>query len=168
MTFNIENNFDYIMTNSYKNIILNLVSKTPNALQYASIAMRDDYDIILSAINSPLSLDEKRYSIKPSILLDTNSNTTEDYNFLLSGIHSPISSGGLCYASSRFKNNKKIILQAVSQRGLSLYYASDTLKNNKDVVLAAVKQNDSALCFASINMKNYVNNFYKINLEIKI
>ena len=36
------------MNTSYKNIILNLVSKLPNILQYASIAMRDDYDIILN------------------------------------------------------------------------------------------------------------------------
>ena len=155
MTYDIENNFNFIMNNSYKNIILNLVSKIPNALQYASISMRDDYDIILTAINSPLTLDETRYSKRPSMLLDTtNSNTAEDYDFLLSGINSPLSSGGLCYASPYFKNNKKIILQAVIQRGLSLYYASDRLKNNKDVVLAAVKQNGSALYFAGITMKN--------------
>ena len=151
--FNIENNFDFIMNNSYKTIILNLVSIKPNVLQYASIAMRNDHDIVLSAINSPVTLDEKRYSVKPSKLLDTTA-TSEDYDILLCGINSPLLSGGLCYSNLRFKNNKKIVLQAVIKRGLSLYYASNRLKNNKDIVLAAVKQNGYALYFAGINVKN--------------
>ena len=149
----INNLYNIIINKLYKNIVIDLMLKNSNLLQYVSIDMRNDYDVILAAVNSPLTLDEIRYSENPSILHDNNISKNE-YNILLTCINSPLTSGGLRYASYKLKNNKDIVFQAIYHRGLSLYYASNKLKNNKEVVLYAVKQNSSSLHFASDILKN--------------
>ena len=47
------------------------------------------------------------------------------------------------------KENKNIVLAAVTQHGWELQFASEELKADKEIVLAAVKQNGGALQFAS-------------------
>ena len=52
-------------------------------------------------------------------------------------------------ASDELKNNKKVVLEAVKQKGWALEHASDELKNCKEVVLEAVKQYGYTSGFAS-------------------
>jgi hypothetical protein len=52
------------------------------------------------------------------------------------------------------KNDKEVVLAALSQNGYALQYASDTLKNDKEVVLAAVFRDGRSLQFASAAVNN--------------
>ena len=61
-------------------------------------------------------------------------------------------------ASVEFKNDKEIVMLAVTQSvhccsGGALEYASDELKNDKEIVMAAVKQSFYALQYASDELK---------------
>lgn len=57
-------------------------------------------------------------------------------------------------APSQFKNDKDVVLAAVSQNGLALQYATLKLKKDYDVVSAAVSNNGSALRFVSESLCN--------------
>jgi len=43
-----------------------------------------------------------------------------------------------------YRNDKEVVLKAVSQNGSSLSYASKELKNDKEVVIKAVSQDGSS------------------------
>ena len=62
------------------------------------------------------------------------------------------------YASDELKNDREILLVAVTKNGLALEYASKELKNDREIVLAAVKQDcwgpPFALQYASDELKN--------------
>ena len=53
------------------------------------------------------------------------------------------------FASERLKDDKEIVLEAVSKDGWGLKYVSDRLKDDKEVVLEAIKNNGLALAYAS-------------------
>ena len=48
------------------------------------------------------------------------------------------------------RNNKDIVIAAVSENAFALKYASDSLKNNLEVVKKAISKNIHSLQFASI------------------
>ena len=60
----------------------------------------------------------------------------------------------LKFVSDELKNDKEIVLVAVTEYGVALEYASDTLRNDREVVLAAVRQDGDALVHASDELKN--------------
>ena len=60
----------------------------------------------------------------------------------------------LKYALGELRNDKEVVLAAVTVYGHSLRYASDELKNDKEVVLAAVAQDGDALEYASDELQN--------------
>ena len=55
--------------------------------------------------------------------------------------------GGLALAhlSAEFKNDRSVVMAAVSQDGLALQFASPALKEDLDIVSTALKQNGWAL-----------------------
>lgn len=53
-----------------------------------------------------------------------------------------------------FKNDKDVVLAAVTNYGEALQYASEVLKNDKDVVLTAVMKSPGALQYASEKFQN--------------
>merc|ERR1712217_856766 len=55
--------------------------------------------------------------------------------------------------SGGLRDNRNIILAAVSQKGWALQYASAGCRGDRDIVLAAVTQNGCALEFAASNLK---------------
>jgi uncharacterized membrane protein YqjE len=57
-------------------------------------------------------------------------------------------------SSIELKNNKEVVLAAVTHNGLALENASIELKNDKEVVLAAVTQNGVAMRYASLKLKS--------------
>ena len=61
------------------------------------------------------------------------------------------------FASAGLKRDTDITLFAVRKNGLALAFASDVLKNNKKVVFKAVSQNWEALKYASEKMKENFN-----------
>lgn len=40
----------------------------------------------------------------------------------------------LCFASTEYKNHKRVVLRAVQSDGLALEYASETLQNDPEIV----------------------------------
>ena len=58
------------------------------------------------------------------------------------------------YASEELRNDREIVLAAVSQYAYALEYASEELRNNREIVLAAVSQNGRALEYASAELRN--------------
>jgi hypothetical protein len=54
----------------------------------------------------------------------------------------------------RYRDDKDVVLAAVTKNGKALKFASVRLQNDKDVVLAAVTQNGKALEFASVRLQN--------------
>ena len=57
------------------------------------------------------------------------------------------------FASDELKNDKEIVLLAISQYGEALYYASDELRNDKEIVMAAIKQDGEVLEYASNELR---------------
>lgn len=59
----------------------------------------------------------------------------------------------LQYASSRLKDDRDIVLSAVSNNGLALQYASLALQRDKEIVLSAIFNNYEAWEYASSVVK---------------
>ena len=60
----------------------------------------------------------------------------------------------LSWASEELRNDKDIVMVAVTQNGEALEYASEELRNDKDIVMAAMEQNWRALRYASDELRN--------------
>jgi len=58
--------------------------------------------------------------------------------------------------AKELKNDKDVVLIAVTNNGLALQYASETLKADKEIVLAAIKNHAAALEYASTILKSDV------------
>ena len=64
------------------------------------------------------------------------------------------SGSALEFASDKLKDDKEIVLTAVTNRGYSLQYASTKLKDDKEIVLVAVTNGGFALQYASDKLKD--------------
>ena len=79
-------------------------------------------------------------------------NFRDDKEIVLAAISNYGSS--LEYASSEIKADKEIVLKAVKNGGDALQFASDNLKADRDIVLEAVKSTGWVLQYASIPLRN--------------
>ena len=79
-------------------------------------------------------------------------NFRDDKEIVLAAISNYGSS--LEYASSEIKADKKIVMKAVKNGGYALQFASDNLKADRDIVLEAVKSYGWVLQYASIPLRN--------------
>lgn len=95
-------------------------------LQYLSDELKDDYDVVLSALKENPSTfkyaSERLRDNKELALI-----SMKDFGYSLE------------FASCRLKSDKEVVLTAVTRDGFALEYASDELKNDKDVVLRAIE-----------------------------
>ena len=116
------------------------MAENGDALEFASIALRDDEEIVRAAIDSPLreftwriwhehSLWQRQCSINTGPMVQRK--------------------GPLQFASARLRGLKGVVLPAVRREGMMLRYASAALKDDVDVVLAAVSQDGNAMEFVS-------------------
>lgn len=65
--------------------------------------------------------------------------------------------GSLAYASDRLKDDKEVVLRAIDKSdGYVLEYASDRLKDDKELALEAVKKSGGAMVVASDKLKDDV------------
>ena len=55
--------------------------------------------------------------------------------------------------AEKLRNDKEVVITAVSKYGTALEYASKKLRNDKEVVMTAVSNDESALDFASEELK---------------
>jgi hypothetical protein len=60
----------------------------------------------------------------------------------------------LAYANNKYKDDKKLISQAIKTNGRILKYASKRLQDNEALVLEAVRSNGGALAYASTRLKD--------------
>ena len=58
------------------------------------------------------------------------------------------------HASCELRNDKEVVLAAVTKHGSALQHASEELRNSKEVVLVAVRQNVEAFKHASEVLQN--------------
>ena len=73
----------------------------------------------------------------------------------------------LRFASSVLRNDRDVVMAAVSNKGLSLLFSN--LRNDKKIVLLAIKNNCFSIKFASSNLRknvNFINQAYNINSNI--
>jgi hypothetical protein len=112
-----------------KETIRKAVSISPNIIKFVSDNLKDDIDVVLSAINSE--------------------STYEDGLLIPSG-------WVLRYASNRLRDNKEVVIAAISIYPAALEYASDRLRDDKEVIFLAVSKFTSAdsLSFASERLKD--------------
>lgn len=111
------------------------------ALEFASEALRGNYEIVLAAVaQHPWAL---KYAS------DTLRNNSEI-------VLTAVEQHGLAlqYASDELRNNHDIVLYAVIQDGWSLKYASEALRDNFIIARAAVMQDSWSLKFAGNSIKN--------------
>lgn len=134
-------NYNYIINNSYYNIVLNSVKKDGTTLKYTSEDIKNNYDIVLAAVKQ-----------NGRALQYASKDMKNNYDIILNAVKQ--NGYALQYAEENMKNNFNIVLNAVNTHGCALQYASDNMRNNYDIVLDAVKQNSHALQYASDDMRN--------------
>ena len=62
----------------------------------------------------------------------------------------------LSFAPMSIRDNKELVMRAVSLNGMDLYFASERLRNDVDVVEKAVSQNILALQFANVDLQKQI------------
>lgn len=112
-------------------IVKSAVSSNPSALTYASDRLKDNFEIVLSAVSS-----------------QKNKNIYWELDLPYARSH-----GGLAEASFRLRSNREIVRKSVEISGTTLKFASTELRNDKDIVLSAIKQNGYAVRFASDDLR---------------
>ena len=73
----------------------------------------------------------------------------------------------LRFASSVLRNDRDVVMAAVSNKGLSLLFSN--LRNDKKIVLLAINNDYYAIKFASSNLRknvNFIHQAYNINSNI--
>ena len=126
-TANIDHVVNHISNELFadKDVVLCIVKFSGVYLLRASDELRNDFDVVLSAVSS-------------------------DSKF----VRYPRTAQPLCCASTALRNNKRIVMVAVSADGRALEHASDELKCDRDVVLAAIKQTEEAVWFVDNSLRN--------------
>ncbi len=116
-------------------------------LKYASARLRNNKTFISKTIKGA-----------PHALKYASNELKNDPEFIKKIINSTSKIGYsgniLRYTSSIIRDNKDIVLDAVSKDGCDLQHASDRLKNDKDIVLSAIKQSHKAVKYISEHLKN--------------
>ncbi|CAB9513276.1 expressed unknown protein [Seminavis robusta] len=130
---------------SDRSILLAAVQKRGLALEAASEQHKDDPSIVLRAVQN-----------NGRALRCASARLQNDRNIVMAAVSSvrrPSDHRCLGYAHNEMRDNKEIVMIAVSHNGLELKFASRRLQQDRDVVLAAVESNPMALEHASEDLK---------------
>jgi len=123
--------------------VLAAVAQNGNALLSASVALRNDREVVLAAVaQNGLVLRWAPEALK------------NDRAFVLAAVAQ--NGEVLGHVHDALVEDREVLLAAVTQNGLALRYAWRwaALKNDREVVLAAVAQNGKALEYASEALQN--------------
>ena len=124
-------------------------NQTPNGEQLISNHHRATSERIPTTDAAPQNRHKRWYSesqTKDSV------DFAKDKEFFLAAI-SKNPDYALEIASDQLRQDKDVVMAAISRRGQALRYASDELRASKDVVLAAVSRDGLALQYAMDDMK---------------
>ena len=146
---------------------LEYVKKQGYLLRYLSLELKDDYDVVLTALK------ENSFAIEhASERLKNNKElallAVKEYGYPLE------------HVSERLKNDKEVVLAAVKANGRALEYASNELKNDKDIIMTTINsgeysfddfskkmKKDREVCLAAFTSKSYFST-PMYNLECKV
>lgn len=139
-----------------KDIILKLMKYNGSELQYVSDRLRNDIDVVSTAIiNSPFgayfygNINESLYYDKKILLLTLNQpfhySDIEDYEEFLND------------SSNNILDDDEIVLAAINKSGRNYKYISERLKNNKDILIKCLLNcyNTSAFVEEAEEYDNY-------------
>jgi hypothetical protein len=118
---------------SNKETVLIAVKNDGLSLKYANDSLKEDPTIIMEAIKQNID------SFKYCHLLENE----EIFKYLFQNNYKFPS-----WISPKIKNNKEIMLIAVTQNGMVLEFLKDDFKKDRDIVRASIKQNRGARKFA--------------------
>lgn len=136
-----------------KEITLKVVKKIGTFLEYASERLKNDREVVMTAITSEAEgLISPWEILNGKALLFASDELRSDREFMIEVLQK--NPNALEYATDELKNDKDIVTEVVESCGFALKYASDELKNDKEVVLKAVKNNGVALEFASERLRD--------------
>lgn len=118
---------------SDKEYVMRDVARYGSHLQYASEALKDDKEIVITAVTNAgwnaLRHASERLKVDEELQKLAMSVTTDQYDI------------PLLYASEALRNDKEFVMRRVAQDGHELQYASDEFKDDRKVVITAVAAN---------------------------
>lgn len=139
-------NYSDISLKSNKAFMLDIIKRDGLLLRSGHPEMLKDLDLVIPALENNGTL-FKYLPVDIKVIKQV----------ICAAISSP-KGDFLLEAAGKIKDNRELMLFAVSCRGTNLMFASDRLKDDKEMVVAAINQNWLALGFASSRLKG--------NLEI--
>ncbi|CAB9516150.1 expressed unknown protein [Seminavis robusta] len=119
--------------------------RTSSCLQFASARLRDDFDLVEVAVaSSPSSLEHASLRLRGDVrlVMTALARSTGSLYFALR------------HASGGIKADQRFMLECVEKDGLTLEIASPKLRCNREIALAAVKSNACALHYVSEDLKH--------------
>lgn len=128
--------------------LLKAVQKSGKSLEFASLKLKNDKEIVLNAIKNQYVLFQNLSDdLKNDIVLQIVQQNGMILEHLSSEFQEAVKENGnsLQYASKKLRKDKEIVLKVVQRNGMSLEHASKKLKGDKEVVLIAVQRFDHFL-----------------------
>jgi len=141
-----------------KDVVITAVSNESDALSYVPDNFSDDKDVRIAAFSDSPENDIDSFIDEKSSMLDAISNDScYEIDYVYDddiGEKVEVYIHKLAFASDDIRNDKDVVMAAVSKDGSALEFASDDLKNDKEVVMAAVSNDGRALRYASEDLQN--------------
>jgi hypothetical protein len=142
-----------------REVVLCAITTDWQALHYASDRLKDDVTVVsTAAFGNGRSLEYASDRLKGDRRLG-----------LFGMSHGPDGGYGLAFLSEELRDDKEIVITAVSNTADALKYASDRLKNDPEVVTAAVMENYYSLEHASEGLRtnrNFIASLVKKNSSV--
>lgn len=148
---------EYLKYPNYSEIIRDAIKSSGYFMRFATNELRKDKTLVLEGLQT----DE--YTLKYA-----DADLFQDYNFLISAaqingmiLHWLIG----FYGNNNFWHDKTLTLTAVKNVGFALKYAAPEFKNDKEVVIAAITQSIDSIVYASeeIIRDPYILNIIRTN-----
>ena len=151
-----------------KDYMLAAVRLDGRALARASERLKDDWDVVLAAVQQYVwaALDNASDRLKDngdfmraavqensSAVVYASDRLKDNRDFMLVAVQKNVRAA-LDNASDRLKDDENFMLAAVRKYTRAFDYASDRLKNDRNFVLAAVRENGWILPYVSDQFKN--------------
>jgi hypothetical protein len=128
------------LKNDY-DIVVKAIEEDGEALQYVSTQWKTNKNMIIKAV----SQNGNALSYVQNLSNPQNNNDNHHNHHHQNSINDDSNNNN----NNLFNNDYDVVYQAVSSHGESLGYASESLRRNKCIVYKAVKQNWMAISFAS-------------------
>ena len=162
-------------TDSLKNnevIALAAVKRNGKALKYASDSLKNNKTVVLAAVKSKgsalryasLNLQNNRNIVFEAVKKNCNvayipNNFLKEDEEIVTTIlnRQNITTYSLAMSNEVLRNNRQLVLKAISKKGLDLEFASSNLQNDIEVLQTAVYENFSAFNYTHLSFSEIKN-----------